>query len=172
MAGPGQVVERSAPPPCPGCGLVVPPVDGPTHPYIGASPGCWAMFTELSLRPLGSLGGGELLTDAYAVQHPGVPGRRAIQSVCVHLILLCATVERQWPSSRAVWLRRRALAQPMQWRWLEPPLPVGTLTVAHLAAVSGADERGHRLREWAEDVWAAYRLHHGEVRGWLDDLLQ
>lgn len=27
--------------PCPGCGALVPSSDGPTHPYLGASPGCW-----------------------------------------------------------------------------------------------------------------------------------
>jgi hypothetical protein len=171
MARQGWLVESSRLPACPGCGLVVPPVDGPTHPYIGASAGCWALFTELSVLPLGSFASGELLTDAYAVQHPGVPERRAIQSVCVHLILLCATVERQWPSSRAVWLRRRALAQPSPWRWFDVGLPVGTLTVAHPFAAENADQRGQRLWGWATGVWAAHRDHHDEVRGWLDALL-
>ncbi len=52
-----------------------------------------------------------------------------------------------------------------------PQLSTGTLTVAQPFAAEDADERGQRLREWAEDVWAAYRDRHVEVRGWLDAAL-
>ena len=30
--------------PCPGCGALFPPVEGPTHRYLGASAGCWALL--------------------------------------------------------------------------------------------------------------------------------
>jgi hypothetical protein len=161
------------PQPCPGCGLVAPPAQGPTHAYIGASPGCWATFGALLLEPFGAAGSGQLLTDAYAVQHPGVPERRAIQSVCLHLILLCATLERGWPPQRAVHLRRQALARPpVEWRWLDPPLPLGSLTIAQVAVAADAAQRGRRLRTWADDVWSAYGAHHGEIRGWVDALLK
>jgi hypothetical protein len=30
--------------PCPGCGALFPDFEGPTHRYIGASAGCWALF--------------------------------------------------------------------------------------------------------------------------------
>lgn len=124
------------------------------------------------MLPLGSLATGELLTDTYAAQHPGVAERRAIQSVCVHLILLCATLERQWPSSRAVALRRRALARPLPFRRLDPPTPLGTLTVLHPVAAEDADDRGRRVRDWAADVWADSRTDQDQVRGWVDALLQ
>ena len=58
------------------------------------------------------------------------------------------------------------------WRWLDPPTPLGTLTALHPAAAEDADDRGRRVREWAEGVWGAYETHHGEVRGWVDALLQ
>ena len=159
--------------PCPGCGLVAEPAHGPAHAYIGASPGCWATFTALMVEPFDGAGTGQLLTDAYAAQHPGVPERRAIQSVCLHLILLCATLEREWPSQRAVHLRRRALARPpTAWRWLDPQLPLGSLTIAHVATAADATQRSARLRTWAEDVWSAYGAHHCEVRRWVDAVLE
>ena len=33
--------------PCVGCGAQVPKKQGPTHEYIGASPGCWELFGQL-----------------------------------------------------------------------------------------------------------------------------
>ena len=158
--------------PCPGCGLIAEPAEGPTHPYIGASPGCWAAFGALTLQPYGAVASGQLLADAYAVQHPGVAERRAVQSVCVHLILLCATLERGWPPERAVMLRRLAIDRlAYQWSWLDPQLPLGTLTIAHVIEASDDNDRGQRLRTWAEDVWDAYSPHHTGVRRWLDTLL-
>jgi hypothetical protein len=160
-------------PACPGCVLVVGPVDGPVHPYIGASPGCWAAFNDLMISDLGGEASGQVVGDTYAVQHPGVPQRRAIQSVCVHLITLCATLERGWPSERAVHLRRAALARPpAQWRWLDLALPLGRVTVADVLAAPTPEDRGRLVRHWADDVWLAYSPVQGEVRAWEDALLR
>ena len=44
------------------------------------------------MRELGELRNPDihrLSVDTYAVQHPGVPERRSIQSVAVHLMCLC-----------------------------------------------------------------------------------
>jgi hypothetical protein len=35
---------------CVGCGALVPDIDGPTHRYMAASPGCWALFGEVVAR--------------------------------------------------------------------------------------------------------------------------
>ena len=32
---------------CVGCGAVVPDIDGSTHPYIGASAGCWEIYGQV-----------------------------------------------------------------------------------------------------------------------------
>ena len=159
-------------PPCPGCGLVRGPAEGPTHPYIIASPGCWARFGELLAAGLAAPGSGQLVTDTYAVQHPGVPERRAVQSVAVHLVSLCASLERGWPPERAPHLLRRALARPAGWRWLNPALPLGRITVSDVAESPSPDERGRRARAWAQDLWSAYSMHHSEIRQWLDHALQ
>jgi Family of unknown function (DUF5946) len=100
--------------------------------------------------------------DAYAVQHPGVPGRRAVQSVGAHLMWLCLLLERGVASDSHAQVLRRILAHPPPFVWLPPPAPNGTLTVRDVR---------HGLaspREWAEDVWRAWSPHHGQVRAWAD----
>lgn len=155
--------------PCAGCGLVAGPAAGPTHPYIGASPGCWARFTELHV--LGAApASGQLLVDTYAAQHPGVAQRRAAQSVCVHLISLCAALERGWPPERGPELLRRAVSGRPDWPWLDPPSPLARITVEDVLRADGT-QRGHLAGRWAADVWSAYEPHHVRVRGWLDGLL-
>ena len=82
---------------CPGCGAVVPDIEGPTHAYIGAGPGCWAAWGEFQARSFASpaiAAVQPLAVDVYAVQHPGLAERRAIQSVWVHLVSLCLILER------------------------------------------------------------------------------
>ena len=163
--------EASRPAPCPGCGAVVGPSRGPTHAYIAASPGCWARFAELSVEGVALPGLRQMATDAYAAQHPGVPDRRSIQSVCVHLVSLCAALERGWPGARGPELLRRAVADPPEWRRLDAPAPIGSVTVLDVCAAASAPDRGRRVRHWAEDVWGAYGAHHDIVREWLDLVL-
>lgn len=151
---------------------MLPPATGPTHAYIGSSPGCWALFSEVTATGAVATVPGQLVVDTYAVQHPGVPERRAIQSVCAHLVSLCAALERGWPAHRGPDLLRRALARQdaWEWRWLDPPLPVGTLTVHDVMRVDGP-ARTERVRAWSVDVWAAYGVHHALVRSWVDQLV-
>ncbi|MDQ6695064.1 MAG: DUF5946 family protein, partial [Chloroflexota bacterium] len=66
--------------PCPDCGGLFPDIDGSTHRYLGASPGCWQAFGELQAG--GNAGAvrvyiHRLTTDAYCAQHPGVPGKQS-----------------------------------------------------------------------------------------------
>jgi Family of unknown function (DUF5946) len=151
---------------------VLPENDGPTHAYIGASAACWARYGELLVRELGELRNPDihrLSVDAYAVQHPGVPERRSIQSVAIHLMGLCMVLERGWPTTAAT-ARLGRLVERARPSWLEPPHPNGTLTVEHpLAAAS--DQHAARVREWAADVWQAWSPHHSQVNAWLDSYL-
>ena len=143
--------------PCAGCGAIVLRSDGPTHEYIGASPGCWAIFGEVSARGPAT---DQLRVDAYAAQHPGVPSRRSIQSVAVHLISLCLQLEHGATPARAREGIVAALDIAYRFVWLDPPLFEGALTIVDVAA--GAD-----VRAWAESVWRAWAPHHHTVRAWL-----
>jgi hypothetical protein len=114
--------------PCPGCGALFPPYDGPTHRYVGASAGCWALTASLTS---GGLPDPELLRqsrashvppalrpqkdaqlldpvwgDAYGVQHHGDDSPQAIQSVAIHLLTLHGAITRR---ADGMWVRRRAL---------------------------------------------------------------
>lgn len=138
---------------CAGCGASVPRSDGPTHEYIGASPGCWAIFTELAMN--------QLVVDAYAAQHPGTPSRRSIQSVAVHLISLCVQIEHGADAARARDAILAALGIAFRFVWLDPPSWDDALTIADVRDAAGA-------RAWAESVWRAWAPHHHTVRAWAD----
>ena len=136
---------------CPGCGLVLAPGAGPTHPYIGASPSCWALYGEQLAREYERWDPEEhrLSVDTYAVQHPGGDDRRARQSVAYHLTALCLAVLRRVTTAAAEFPR------------LEPPSPNGTITVRDVLD-------GTPVRAWAEDVWAAWAAHHQAARAWAN----
>jgi hypothetical protein len=82
---------------CPGCGVVLPAVDGPIHRYMESSPACWAKYGEVLAREYSDPQLMEechrLTTDAFAVQHPGQPSPQSIQSVAIHLIALHAVLD-------------------------------------------------------------------------------
>jgi hypothetical protein len=110
----------------------------------------------------------QLTVDAYAVQHPGRPERRAIQSVALHLSTLCLMLERAADPREGPRLHRRLVEDPI-WHWLEPPDPNGTLTVLDVLAAATEGEHARIVRAWAEDIWRAWQNHHATVRTWLAD---
>jgi hypothetical protein len=156
--------------PCPGCGLVLPEREGATHPYIGASPACWALFGEVLAREFGDPAYfrlHQLTVDTYAVQHPGEPERRSIQSVGLHLITLCLTLERGGDPSAGPTLHKR-LANRARVEWLEPPRPNGRLTIADVQRASSVGQHEQAVGAWARDVWDAWELHYETIRGWIE----
>ena len=156
---------------CFGCGALVPDGQGPTHRYIGASSGCWALVGEVWAREYGDVRYGrvhQLTVDAYAAQYPGVPTPQAIRSVAVHLIGLYAVFERGCVPSRATRVVQRAANQKLEYVWLDPPSSRGTATIvdAHHAVDPG--EHAERIERWAKSVWNAWQLHHPTVRRWAE----
>ncbi len=154
---------------CIGCGGLVPDLDGPTHPYIGASPGCWRIFGEVLAKEFGEYrypAVHRLTVDAYAASHPGVPSRRSIQSVAVHLIRLCASLELHVPPEELNGLIRRAVLHAEKFVWLEPPGSIGDLTIVDVSRAQSLPEHERLVRAWAESVWKAWGKHHDQVRRW------
>ena len=156
---------------CPGCGVDLPAANSPTHAYMGASPACWARYGELLAReyenPALFAAVHQLTVDAYAVQHPGVPERRTIQSVALHLSTLCLVLERGADPSKGPKLHELIVERPI-WHWLAPPEPNGTLTVLDVLSTRSPGEHEAAVRAWAEDIWRAWASHHATVRCWLD----
>jgi hypothetical protein len=161
--------------PCPGCGGLVPDVDGPTHAYIAASPGCWRACGELQASEYERFGyppTHRLVVDAYAAQHPGDGSdRRDRQSVFVHLVGLCAVLERGVYPPQATGLLRRALRAFDDYPVLERTRGPGELTLLHVAGAAELEDYERRAREWAQAVWDAWSDHHARIRAALDPVL-
>ena len=155
--------------PCIGCHALVPNVDGSTHPYIGASPGCWAIFGEVLAKEYGEYrypAVHRLTVDAYAAQHPGTLARRSIQSVSIHLISLHLILECNFASPMATEVIRQVLRQRERLVWLDPPPSMGPITVLDVRAARGAAAHERLVWKWARSVWAAWSPHHPTVRNW------
>lgn len=158
--------------PCPGCGLLLPPRDGPTHPYIGSSPACWARYGEVLAKEFGDpayFHVHPLTVDTYAVQHPGARVPRSIQSVALHLVTLCLVLEHGADPSEGPKLHRR-LVDAGRFQWLAPPRPNGRVTIGDVPQAATAAEHERAVEAWARDVWAAWETHHATVHRWINRL--
>ncbi len=163
--------------PCVGCGALVPDINGPTHRYIDASPGCWLAYTEMLANGYGSSDSStygavnRLAVDTYMVQHPGVPGKQSSQSVAAHLFILCLLLERNvdpaYATPAITYFVEKHKARGHQ--WLEPPPSLCVLTVLDVLAATDAADHHRRARLWAESVWQAWEPHHAKVRAWADE---
>ncbi len=153
---------------CYGCGALVKDIPGKPHEYIGASAGCWEVFGEVLAREYDEFGYPaqvhRLTVDTYAVQHPGEPNRRAIQSVHVHLVSLYLIIEHHASGLEATRSLGKILKHAERFRWLEPPTPNGHMTVLDIAAARNFDEHQRLVQRWAKDVWQAWAPHHPYIR--------
>lgn len=163
--------------PCPGCGRSFPPLAGPTHPYIGASPTCWAIFANLlnaGEPPLASAPLNGLIGDAYAAQHPGSPSKQAIQSVAVHLLTLYGVLARGVAPDTALWIRLRALrnkpgGERGRFQWLTPPAFAGSLTIADVAQAPTPRARSDQAHLYIEQVWSLWsQIYQPTIAAWYD----
>jgi len=155
--------------PCPGCHALVADVEGATHPYIGASAGCWAIFGQILAKEYGEYyypAVHRVTVDAYAAQHPGTPSRRSIQSVAIHLLSLHLILERGFPSPQATEAIRKALEHAERFVWLDPPPSLGTITVLDVRKARDIAEHERLVWQWARSVWAAWSSHHETIRQW------
>jgi hypothetical protein len=163
--------------PCLGCGGLVPDALGPVHPYMRASPGCWALYGQIGVR----VGAGVEASvgrwhhvDAYAVQHPGgaATDRRQRQSIAVHLVSLCLLHEFGAPPEQASARRNRisALVLPRMgladWPYLAPPADRGSVTAANVYAAADSPELTAVLMAWTQSAWTAWAAHHETIRTW------
>lgn len=156
--------------PCCGCGAPVPDADGPTHRYLGASPGCWAVYGEVLAREYEDYDlyapVHRLTVDAYAAQHPGTPSPQSRQSVGVHLIRLHLQLERGLPYENANDAMLRISARSERFPWLDPLPSPGRVTVLDVHRTTNPSEHLESVRRWARSVWESWSPHHGTVRNW------
>jgi hypothetical protein len=146
--------------------------EAPVHAFLGASAECWQLYGRLASPSVGEPDPPRLrrlVGDAYAAQHPGVPQRRAVQSVAVHLMDLCLLLERDGEIEHAACEPgRKPRRKALDLHWLEPPEARGTMTLVDALSVDGQGDRHARIEAWARQVWVAWAPHHRTVRTWLD----
>jgi len=152
----------------------VPKTEGPTHRYLAGAPGCWEVYgrllvKEYSRRAYWSVH--PLTVDVYAAQHPGTPSPQTIQSAAVHLIGMCAVLERGGSPEAGSGFKQKVKAQLKdEFEWLEPPNTVGEITVVEVAAARDAAQHVERVNAWAQSTWDAWVAHHDTIRAWIDRL--
>jgi hypothetical protein len=175
--------------PCPGCGALFPAHDGPVHRYIGASAGCWALFSW-SREPEGTYVA-ELIEqsripescaslpahnqallieslwgDAYGAQHHGSSSPQAVQSVAVHLLNLHGIISGK--TTRPGWAIERALRVRGVFQKLAPPKPGIALTFRHLFPGGGVGVPVTRT-QYVVSVYEAWMaLHRTTLEAWYE----
>lgn len=157
---------------CPGCHALVPDVEGPVHPYVPSAPGCWRAFGEVqadeSLR-FGYPRAHRLVVDAYMAQHPGDGrDRRDRQSVFVHLVALCALLERGMPPTVVTRKLGRLTGGHVDFPHLCRAAGPGEVTVLDLVGAADLHDYTDRARRWADAVWESWAQHHDLIRAALD----
>src|SRR5262245_59188292 len=160
---------------CVGCGALVPDTNDSTHDFIGSSPGCWALYCEVLAKEYSDYRFGRvhrLTVDSYAVQHPGKPERRSIQSVAVHLIGLHLSLELEFENTRSVKILQAAADRSDSFIWLDPPESLGAITIVDVhRAGDDPQEHKHLVKEWARSTWNAWKTHHPTIRKWAAETL-
>ncbi|MDQ6884065.1 MAG: DUF5946 family protein [Candidatus Dormibacteraeota bacterium] len=132
-----------------------------------AAPGCWFLYGELTAKALSfppNPAATQRRVDAYAAQHATNPDARNRQSVVVHLMSLCATIElglRAGETTRMIgrWTHRRG-----GYPDLISPAPRGEITVADAHKAKTNAEHIEVIDRWSRSVWAAWAEHHDVIR--------
>jgi hypothetical protein len=113
-----------------------------------------------------------LITDAYAVQHPGTPSPQAIQSVAVHLLALYGILDLGLEPNRALDIRVRAIQHGStpkrdRFHWLNPPTVEYSLTIADVAAGETSRVRTEIAERWIHHVWDKWSTHRSQATSWF-----
>jgi len=155
---------------CPGCGARFPGASLPGNGQFGASPGCWAVFSEVLAKEYGDpayFAAHQMTVDAYKAQHPGAPSPQAVRAMAAHLIALCMSIERGASIGEVYAARKRAAeAGADAYMWLDPPPADYPITILDVVQAQGPEAHTRRVREWAESVWARWAAHHETIRAW------
>jgi hypothetical protein len=154
-----------------GCGMVTEVVEGPVHRYVASTPGCWEAYGRLLARDYEDVARWRthrLAVDAYAVQHPGVDGPQARNSVGIHLSRLGLMFERGWALERANGAMLMITAKKFEYPWLTPPVSLAGVTVADVLEAETAEAHMAAVEGWARAVWESWAAHHAAVMGWLE----
>ncbi|HMO37984.1 MAG TPA: DUF5946 family protein [Saprospiraceae bacterium] len=149
---------------CLGCGALVDNLAGQAHEYIGAAQGCWNLYGQILAKEYGEYNypplTHRLTVDTYAIQHPGHPSRKSIQSLNIHLISLYLILIKGFNGETATQKMGQILSREPKFEWLEPPTPNGSKTVIDVLIATNQVEHENYVREWSESVWKSWFSKH------------
>ena len=152
---------------CYGCGALVENIEGQPHKYIGAVQGCWNLFGEVLAKEYGEYKYPEnthrLTVDTYAIQHPGQPSKKSIQSVNIHLISLYAVLIKKLNGKQATKMIGEILKKELHFEWLEPPAPNGEITVIDILKAANKEEHERAVKGWAENVFSCWYSKYKQI---------
>ena len=148
---------------CTWCGLVTEKIEGPTHEYLAATPGCWAKFGEILAREYENfeyMAVHNLTADAYALQHPGVEEPRTVSSANVHLVSLYAYFEKNIPVHELSQIKQKITKYKNEFVWLAPPDFLTQIKISDVLAASNPEEYKEIIHKWAKYVFDGWGEHH------------
>jgi len=155
---------------CPDCGVELPVGNALGHPYIGASPSCWELYSFLltGTPPTAPTRFGILLNDAYCVQHHGVSTKpQAIQSVAIHLLTLHGVLGLNHDNSK--WIRDRILSKNYRngFEWLTPPANNQAMNILQIVQGESPKERAVLLEQYIKTVYNGWvEQHEATLENW------
>jgi len=156
---------------CTGCGASVPDIQGPTHKYLGAFPGCWKIFGDILAKEYSDqayMRVHRLTVDAYAVQHIGDKSPQTIQSINLHLLALCVALEHGVKYSFIPQIMNKKIKEYKNvFAWLSPPKYFGAITVVDVAKAKNAKEHEKLVSDWAKAAWDSWKHHHKIIENYL-----
>ncbi len=157
---------------CPACGFQG-DHDGPEHAYMSPSPACWARYGAVLAREFSDPGYWQthrLLTDAYCGQHSVGTGRRARQSLWIHLAALMLHFQDNAPAARIVAFLKTAAKSGHAFAPLD--MPRASLGVTIDAIHAATDPHAHALAvtDYAGAVFTAWRPHHRAFRALISEI--
>lgn len=154
--------------PCFSCHGLVPSVIGPVHPYMKSSAGCWKLYGEVLAKEYSLENYDPLIhrvtVDTYAIQHPGEPERRSINSVNLHFLRLYLVLHNLVEGSKANEIMKRMSENTKlkeKFVWLEPPSFENTITVADVWKSSERESHVKIVLEWGHSVLDRWTEKHG-----------
>lgn len=141
-----------------------------THPYIGATPACWQMYTELLAKEFSDpdyFKAHRITVDSYCSQHIGDQNdRRSRQSANLHLIALYLIFERQANQNEVLTFLKKTTEIKRDWRdWpaiVQRKKP-HWLTVKDIIKAEDAPSHITLVNEWGRSIWNAYADSHEEI---------
>lgn len=137
------------------------------HPYIGAIPECWHVYTEVLAKTYTHPEFNEvkqLANDTYAAQHIGDQAdRRANQSANLHLIGLYLAFEKNYEQNKILKFRELAASEKAWW----PPVVQrkGPKWMTILDVIDAKDDKDYcaKVKKWGKSVWDEYADVHENI---------